>query len=143
MAALFASLKTTLTGYIKYRGGEGHLSFLLHRLTGLGTLLFLSVHIVDTSFVYFAPQLYNHAIELYRNPIFMLGEIGLVFAVIFHGMNGLRIAVVDMWLSDKWTIEAQRKAARATLAISILLWLPAAAWMFRLLLIHDTSLLGG
>ncbi len=143
MAALIASLKTTLTGYLKYRGGEGHLSFLLHRLTGLGTLLFLSIHIVDTSFVYFAPQLYDHAIQLYRNPLFMLGEIGLVFAVIFHGVNGLRIAVVDMWLSDKWTIDAQRKAARTVLVVSVLLWLPAAVWMFRALLIHNTNLLGG
>ncbi len=37
-----SSLKTTLSGYAGYRGREGHYSFLLHRITGLGTALFLN-----------------------------------------------------------------------------------------------------
>jgi succinate dehydrogenase / fumarate reductase cytochrome b subunit len=121
-------------------GREGHYAFLLHRLTGLGTLLFLIIHILDTSTVYFFPSLYEHAIAIYRSTPFMLGEIALVFAVVYHGVNGLRIAIVDLWLPAKWTIKFQRNAVRATLVVSILLWAPAAGWMFLLMLKHNFSI---
>lgn len=75
-------LKQNLLGMARYRGREGQFSFILHRLTGLGTLLFLAVHILDTSTVYFFPSLYEHAINLYRSTLFMLGEIFLVFFVV-------------------------------------------------------------
>lgn len=136
MTTFITSIKTTFTGYLKYRGREGHLSFLLHRLTGLGTLLFLIIHILDTATVYYYPSLYEHAIELYRLPVFMVGEMGLVFSVIFHGVNGLRIAYVDLFKPAAWTIAKQRRAARVTLALSLLLWLPAAFIMGRNLVEH-------
>ena len=33
----------------------------------------------------------------YKNPIVGLGEVGLVAAVIFHALNGIRIILVDFW----------------------------------------------
>ncbi|MDH5506730.1 MAG: succinate dehydrogenase, cytochrome b556 subunit [Anaerolineae bacterium] len=143
MAALIASLKTTFTGYFKYRGREGQLSFLLHRLTGLGTLLFLIIHIVDTATVYYFPSLYNHAIEIYRSTPFMIGEIFLVFSVIFHGVNGLRISILDLYYPAKWTIKIQRTAVRHTLLLSVLLWLVPAYIMLRNMLVHNFGMFGG
>ena len=137
MAAPSTPLKNTLTGYIRYQGREGHYAFLLHRLTGLGTLLFLTIHILDTATVYFWPSLYEHAIAIYRHPVFMIGEIFLVFSVVYHGVNGLRIAVTDLWLPAKWGIKIQRNAVRATLGVSLVLWAPAAAWMFHSMLVHS------
>ncbi len=131
------SLKLNLTGLTRYNGREGQLSFLLHRLSGLGTLLFLAVHILDTSTVYFFPSLYSHAIDLYRSTPFMLGEIVLVFMVIYHGVNGARRAIFDLFIPDRWNIQTQRKSAKWTLAISILLWLPAAYLMGRSMLVHN------
>ena len=131
------TLKLNLTGLIRYNGREGQLSFILHRLSGLGTLLFLTVHILDTSTVYFFPSLYEHAIDLYRSTPFMLGEIGLVFLVIYHGMNGAKIAIFDLFVPERWNIDTQRKSAKWTLGISILLWLPAAYIMGRSLLEHN------
>lgn len=143
MAAFIASLRTTLNGYVRYRGREGHYSFLLHRLTGLGTLLFLAIHIVDTSLVYFAEDLYEEAINIYRSTPFMIGEIFLVFSVIYHGVNGLRVIYLDMVKPAAWTIKAQRKAAQWTLAISIVLWIPAAGIMGYNLLFHNFGMFGG
>ena len=137
MAAPSSALKTTVTGYALYKGREGQYAFLLHRLTGLGTLLFLIIHILDTSTVYFFPSLYEHAIELYRNPIFMMGEIALVFSVIYHGVNGLRIAITDLWAPSKWTIRFTRNAVRGTLLLSLVLWAPAGAWMFYNMLLNS------
>jgi len=131
-----SSLKAAVNGSLRYRGREGQWSFVLHRITGLGTLLFLAIHIVDTATVYFAPQLYEHAIALYRSTPFMIGEIALVFSVLFHGVNGLRIALFDLF-PQMWRQETQERAFYATVVVSILLWLPAAYLMGRNLVIHN------
>jgi succinate dehydrogenase / fumarate reductase cytochrome b subunit len=64
----------------------------------------------------------------------MLGEIFLVFFVLYHGTNGLRIALFDL-LPRLWTEERQRRAFAWVLGISLLLWLPAAYWMGRNLIL--------
>jgi succinate dehydrogenase / fumarate reductase cytochrome b subunit len=134
------SFLLNLTGLTRYRGHEGQLSFLLHRLTGLGTLLFLAIHILDTSTVYFFPSLYNHAIGIYRSTPFMLGEIILVFCVIFHGVNGARIAIFDLLAPRWWNLRTGPKTATYTLAIAIVMWLPAAFMMGRALLVNNFGL---
>ena len=137
-----SSIKTTVGGYLRYRGREGQWSFILHRLTGLGVLLFLAVHILDTATVYFAPALYEHAIAIYRTTLFGIAEMGLVFAVLYHGTNGIRIAIFD-WFPHLWTIERQRKAATATLIFAVVLWLPLMYIMARNILIHNFGMFGG
>ena len=140
MAATSSTIKKTVTGYALYMGREGHYAFILHRLTGLGTLLFLIIHILDTSTVYFFPSLYEHAIAIYRSTLFMLGEIALVFAVIYHGVNGIRLAIVDLWLPAKWTVKFNRNSVRFSFVLSVLLWTPAAAWMFLSMLKHNFAI---
>lgn len=138
-----SAIKTALTGYTRYRGQVGHWSFLLHRITGLGTLLFLTIHILDTATVFFFPNLYADAIALYRTTLAGLGEIVLVFCVLYHGVNGLRIAITDMYISRGWNIPAERSVARWTLIASLILWAPAAALMLRAILFYNYHLFGG
>ena len=80
-----------------YRGGTGQWSWALHRLTGIGVLLFLFAHILDTALIILGPGLYNKIIALYRLPLFGLAEIGLFAAVLYHSLNGVRICVIDFW----------------------------------------------
>jgi succinate dehydrogenase / fumarate reductase cytochrome b subunit len=101
----------TIKEALRYRGKEGQLAWIGQRLAGLGTLLFFTTHVIDTSWVYFWPEGYGHAIDIYRNPIFQIGELLLVLAVIYHGLNGLRITLLDMrpglWKHEKlmaWTV---------------------------------------
>lgn len=119
------TLLNTLWQGLWYKGGIGNWYYQLHRIAGLGTLLFLAIHIVDTSFVFFAPTLYAHAIELYRNPLFMLGEIGLVACVLFHGANGLKIIYFDL-KPERWNHASEQKAALIVIVLTVVLWLPAA-----------------
>lgn len=135
-----SALKATLEGGLRYRGREGQLSFILHRLSGLGTLLFLIVHILDTSTVYFFPSLYEHAMAIYRSTPFLLGEIVLVFLVLFHGTNGVRIALFDFF-PQLWQARPARRSVGWVLAVAFLLWLPAAYLMGRSLIVHN--ILGG
>lgn len=138
-----SALKTTLTGYTQYRGREGQWSFFLHRITGLGTLLFLAIHILDTATVYFFPSLYAEAIGLYRTTLFGVGELALIFCVFYHGVNGLRIAFFDMIAPKNWVIPSERRSAIWTLVITLVIWVPAAFIMGRNLLIHNFGLFGG
>lgn len=80
-----------------YRGREGQWTWLAHRVTGVGVLLFLFAHIVDTALVGWGPDAYNRVVSVYHNPIVELMELGLVAAVIFHGLNGVRIMIIDFW----------------------------------------------
>lgn len=122
------SAQVMMKGLIRYRGGVGQLSFILHRVTGLGILLFLVIHVVDTSTVFFFPSLYADAIAIYRSVPFMIGEIFLVFSVIYHGVNGVRITILDLALVKNKNLETklQRNSAIWTLMVAIVLWLPAA-----------------
>jgi succinate dehydrogenase / fumarate reductase cytochrome b subunit len=135
--------RATLSGYATYTAKESLFPFLIHRTTGLGTLIFLAIHISTTASVYFFPAFYNQFIALFRTPLFMLGEIELVFCVIFHGVNGLRIAYFDLVRPDLWNKVSYRNITRITLAIALVLWLPAAGVMGYTLLKVGFGMFGG
>lgn len=80
-----------------YRGREGQWSWIAHRMTGVGILLFLFAHIIDTAMIGWGPETYNKVVELYHNPIVEILELGLVGAVLYHAINGIRIMIVDFW----------------------------------------------
>lgn len=124
-----------------YRGREGQLAYLGQRLAGLGTLLFLAIHILDTSTVYFGqmlgrPDLYSEAIAIYRLPIFMIGEILLVAALFYHGVNGLRIILHDTF-PHWWNKGFERQSFYKVAILTFLMWLPAAFLMGRSLYLNS------
>jgi succinate dehydrogenase / fumarate reductase cytochrome b subunit len=80
-----------------YRGREGMWSWVAHRISGVLIFLFLFAHVLDTALVRVSPEAYNSVMETYKNPVVGLGEAGLVAAVLFHALNGLRIVAVDFW----------------------------------------------
>jgi succinate dehydrogenase / fumarate reductase cytochrome b subunit len=93
---------------LRYGGGVGQWSWLAHRLTGLGVLLFLIIHVIDTFFVVAYPGLYDETVSLYGGvfldsyywPLrwgFRVGELLLIASVVFHAANGVRIILFDFW----------------------------------------------
>jgi len=77
--------------------GTGQWSWVAHRVTGVGILLFLFAHIIDTAVIAWGPEAYNKVIHLYHHPIVQIMELGLVGAVIYHALNGIRIMIMDFW----------------------------------------------
>jgi succinate dehydrogenase / fumarate reductase cytochrome b subunit len=80
-----------------YKGREGQWSWIAHRVTGVAIILFLFVHVVDTALVGWGPDAYNRVVSVYKNPFIRLLELGLVAAVIYHALNGVRIMIIDFW----------------------------------------------
>jgi len=111
-----------------YRGGSGQAAWLLHRLTGLGVLLFLLIHILDTGLVLFGAEVYNKVVKIYTHPLFRVGEVGLAAAVLYHALNGIRITILDFWpeLSGK-----QRELFYGVVVLFVLLFLPSAYLMLK------------
>ena len=80
-----------------YKGREGQWSWVFHRVTGVVIIVFLWAHVIDTALVGWGPNAYNRVVNVYKNPIVGVMELGLVAAVLFHALNGLRIMIIDFW----------------------------------------------
>ncbi|WP_407663170.1 succinate dehydrogenase, cytochrome b556 subunit [Mycolicibacter hiberniae] len=80
-----------------YKGDPGMWAFALHRITGATIFFFLFVHVLDTALVRVSPQAYSEVIATYKTPLVGLMELGLVAAVLFHGLNGIRLILIDFW----------------------------------------------
>jgi succinate dehydrogenase / fumarate reductase cytochrome b subunit len=127
------TLALTISETLRYRGKLGQWSWVLHRITGLGTLLFLFLHVIDTSWSVFYPELYARAIALYQSPIFTAGEFGLVACVVYHAYNGFRIVLFD-WRPRWW--KYQERAAVVVLTATVLTLIPVFALMFAEVINH-------
>src|SRR6478672_8788430 len=99
-----------------YRGDPGMWSWVLHRITGATIFFFLFVHVLDTALVRVSPQAYNEVIETYKTPIIGLMEAGLVAAVVYHALNGVRVILIDFWQHGP---KYQR----------LMLWIIAGVWL--------------
>ena len=104
-----------------YRGREGMWSWVAHRVTGVLIFFFLFAHVIDTAMVRVSPEAYNAAVETYKNPIVGVMEIGLVAAVLFHALNGIRIVLVDFWSDGP---RYQRQMSYGVVGVFLLLLLP-------------------
>ena len=106
-----------------YRGREGQWSWVLHRVTGVGIILFLFAHVVDTAVVGWGPEAYNRVLSVYHNPFVQLIELALVGMVIYHALNGIRIMIIDFWPSAALH---HRKLFWATMALFLASMIPIA-----------------
>jgi succinate dehydrogenase / fumarate reductase cytochrome b subunit len=91
----------------------------------VGILAFLFVHIVDTALVAWGPEAYNRVVSVYHHPLVQVMELGLVGAVIYHGLNGIRVMIIDFWPKAS-QFHAQLFWATATLfaaAMAPITWL--------------------
>ncbi len=80
-----------------YKGSPGQWSWLAHRITGVAIILFLFAHVVDTAVIGWGPEAYERVVSVYHNWVVKLLELGLVAAVLYHAINGVKIMVFDFW----------------------------------------------
>ena len=101
-------------------------AWLLHRASGLGVLLFLLLHVVDVALVQLGPGPFDALLLVYRGGAFRALEIVLMGAVLFHGFNGLRVTVQDLW--SGWLV-LERPMLLSVYLLTVACWLPAAYFM--------------
>jgi len=86
---------------LRYKGQGPYLTFVLHRIGGLGMGIFVAVHIL-ASFV--GGDIGSFLNNIYENWAF---QIFIFFCALFHAINGLRITLSDLFPK---LIEFQREA---------------------------------
>ena len=127
MLANLGSIGLTVQEAIRYRGRSGHYTWLAHRLSGLGILGFLLIHVWDGSMLTFNPKVYTWTLALFKHPLFGIGEIVVFGCVIFHAFNGLRISLLD-WKPSWWKF--QNASATAVWIAFAALFIPLAIMLF-------------
>lgn len=76
---------------LKYKGQGPMLTFVLHRIGGLGMAIFVSIHILSS---FLGGNIGLFLNNIYENWAF---QIVIFFCVLFHAINGLRITILDLW----------------------------------------------
>lgn len=91
--------RVTLGQALRYRGGQPMVAWLLHRITGLGILVFVSMHVLAAFFLYSTEGGPTNAVADWLTSLYesLPMQVFILFCVLFHAMNGLRIVVLDMW----------------------------------------------
>ena len=78
------------------RWGVERYLYILHRLTGLGLLLFFMMHIFASSVRMSGPESWAAAMVLLKNPILKLGEFCVFILFAFHALNGIRLIFIEL-----------------------------------------------
>ena len=111
---------------VMYWGGWGMVAWVLHRAAGLGVAFFLLIHIVDIMLINVSPDVYDATVVLYKTPFLVPMEIALVGAVVYHGMNGLRVIALDVWVG---ALRRQRELFFAVVTLTVVLVAPSALFL--------------
>lgn len=78
------------------RWGPDRYLYSLHRITGLGLLLYFAMHIVLTSSRALGQGAWEESMARVSGPLFVIGEYLVFVAFAFHAINGLRLALAEV-----------------------------------------------
>jgi succinate dehydrogenase / fumarate reductase cytochrome b subunit len=118
---------------LQYRGRGGQWAWILHRVSGLLTVVFIVTHVLDSTLITFFPRLYEKTIKLFKSPPAAVGEIIVIGAVLYHAVNGLRVTVLD-YRPEWW--RHQKESNQIVQAVFALLYVPIALRMLISLVRH-------
>src|SRR6266536_5571049 len=80
---------------LRYKGGGPMWSWILHRISGLGIIVFVALHVIAayllTQFGSDVGKAINTVYESWPFQAF------IYFCIIFHALNGARIIILDVW----------------------------------------------
>lgn len=91
--------RVTLPQALAYRGGQPMFAWLLHRISALGIVLFVGMHLTMAFLVYATTGGVTNVVANALTTFYALApvQIFVLFCVLYHATNGLRIVILDMW----------------------------------------------
>ncbi len=79
---------------LRYKGQGPFLTYILHRIGGLGMAIFITTHILATFVEGRGWKIGDIINDIYISPFF---QIFFLFGVLFHVINGMRITILDLF----------------------------------------------
>lgn len=84
----------SLSTALRYKGQGPFLTYILHRIGGLGMAIFITLHVTASFLEGRGWRIGDVINDVYKNPVFQLF---ILFCVFFHAINGLRITILDLF----------------------------------------------
>ena len=89
--------KAPLRSWFDVRGRSmSTVAFALNRLTAVGLTIYLFLHLAVLSLLVRGPESWDSFVALAKHPLFLLLDVVLLFGVVYHMANGIRVALVGM-----------------------------------------------
>ncbi len=105
--------------------GIGGVAFVLHRFTGIVLVLYLFLHFYVLSYLARGPEAYANIVKLMENPVLELFEVALVAAIVYHGLNGIRLMLMSLNIG----VKRQKEMFWVVFGISVVVTAVAAFFM--------------
>ncbi|MFN8473453.1 MAG: succinate dehydrogenase, cytochrome b556 subunit [Anaerolineae bacterium] len=104
----------------------GSWAFIFNRLTGLALAAYLPIHFFIISSLYRGADAWDGLMAFFRSPFALLFDVGLVLALLYHGLNGTRIVLLAFDIGETH----QRAMFYTAMAVGAVLLLYAALRLF-------------
>jgi succinate dehydrogenase / fumarate reductase cytochrome b subunit len=101
----------------------GWWAFALNRLTGHVLILYLILHLLVLSQLVDGPAGWDRLLAIFGSRPFLIADMLLIAAVVFHGLNGVRVAALTFGIGARHTAGLIVAVLAATTTITGL-----AAW---------------
>ncbi|MFH1483156.1 MAG: succinate dehydrogenase, cytochrome b556 subunit, partial [Chloroflexota bacterium] len=99
------------------RYAVGAWAFSLHRIAGVTIATYGLAHIIVISFASWGGP-FESIMRLFQSPPFLLAELLLMAAILFHALNGFRIILFDLGIG----IERQKGLFWGLMALGVVLF---------------------
>jgi succinate dehydrogenase / fumarate reductase cytochrome b subunit len=76
----------------------GGLAFIVNRLTGLGLVAYLYLHLVVLSMLVRGPDAWDDFVDIALSPPFLALDVVLLAGMLIHAFNGIRVVLVGLGL---------------------------------------------
>jgi succinate dehydrogenase / fumarate reductase cytochrome b subunit len=94
----------------------GTWAFALNRITAIGLTIYLYIHLVVLGKLAQGPDAFDSFVALSKSPLVIFGELLVVIGGLYHGLNGLRIALTSFGVA----VPQQKSIFYGLLAITII-----------------------
>lgn len=96
----------------------GSWAWILHRLSGLALMFYLTLHIWVINTLTKGPETFTTVTTFLSSPLFKFLEVGLWGVILYHAFNGVRVVIVDFFKGSL----VHKKLFVVLIAIAFILW---------------------
>jgi succinate dehydrogenase / fumarate reductase cytochrome b subunit len=96
----------------------GFWAFILNRLSALGLTFYLGLHLAVLNKLAQGTQAYDDFVAFSQSPLIKIGEVILIAAAVFHGLNGLRLILHAFGIGIRYQKQLFLLAVAVTVLIS-------------------------
>jgi succinate dehydrogenase / fumarate reductase cytochrome b subunit len=104
----------------------GMWAYALNRITGIGLVVYLYLHLAILSLLTRGPGGWNAFVSLARSPWFLTLDVVLLAGILIHGLNGIRIALTGLNIG----VRAQKSLFGMLMLVAVIALFIAALKIF-------------